>query len=280
MGSLETLAIGLHSERPDDIRDYAQSSRMQDRFYVGLLSCIKSWAEVYTFIDGSESEFSNVYQKLSKLGVSFPQQADYEAPPPQPSAAPYRAPGGQHKPAKHGQRQPVKEKRMVAPEVRAEEIVLSAVQMPPEMWAQDKDTAQYICQEIKSLLPLLNQAMDAKLSAGGDVGNILELNEKLVQLHPLISRAAQGDSAAAITISTFSGGNPPEGRPLGAGLPRINALKSEVEPDEMQAERAARPAEQNWGAPAVAPNVSYHFRYIIAPDAGSYSCSCPCIQRR
>ena len=217
MNDLVAVAEELHKARQGDISTYARSKSPQDHFYVILLQYIHNWAETFTYLEGTDSEFSLGEQKLLNMGIRFPREG--ESIPPQayaqlPGPAEQRKPAKSAAPAHAGRPQPI-----AKPEVRAEEIIATAVECPAEIWIQERTNAQALAREIVELLKALNQSMDVAFSKNEDVSKQFELISKLTSLQPLFVKAAQGNSRAAQDIAKINDVNPAAREEQKNGLP-------------------------------------------------------------
>ncbi len=177
-------------------------------FHQNLLACIKEWAEVHTFVDGSISKFQLALEKIQAAGVAIPRlnidsqgypekkpaeeekkhQKPRPAATPQPKEEPYVTPSGGSK---------AKSKSVT----EGNELVLN-VSQTMEVWTIDGDTAAYI----KSQLKKVQEAIMKEVGTAADdqVEELIFLNDVLNNLPELMDKAQKRDKSAQQKIVQFA----------------------------------------------------------------------------
>ena len=162
-----------------------------DYFYIHLAKFMKSWGELFTFIDGTKSEFYNAYIKLKKGKI------DFDIDPPEHLWILRELPGAP-------QVESVTEKKKPPSNEfanQAQEIFTFVSQLSPDTWISDKDTLSQVLQQISTLQKKIKSALQ-QAEQNPDINStiLLDVNMKLGNLQGLISKAEKGDRASAMKI--------------------------------------------------------------------------------
>ena len=158
-------------------------------FNVYLVKFINNWGKAFGSIDGNKSQFSIVFENLTKANVDFEaKQDDYSL---QEAIIPAASSSNSN---------------ISGLEAQVEEVILFATQMDPAMW-RERETVQIVCNQVKECTNKINHQLDlSESNPNMDLTGLLNLNMKLGNLRECIALAIKGDPNAIKRMAQI--GNP------------------------------------------------------------------------